>query len=46
MLQLFLVSEQCLDELAEGKGFLSVEFSMLSSVFFRLVVAAILNQLS
>ncbi len=46
MLQLFLVSEGCSDELVEGKGVLCLEFSMLDSVFFRLVLVAKLDQFS
>ncbi len=46
MLQLFLVSERCSDKLAAGKKVLYVEFSKLNSVFFRLVLAANLAQLS
>ena len=46
MLQLFLVSERCSDELVEGKKVICVEFSMLILVLFRLVLAAIFSQLS
>ena len=46
MLQLFLVAERCSDKLAAGKKVLCVEFSKLNSKFFRLALAANLDQLS